>query len=68
MKSLYDNASSYSKSRWIALFDGINMISDVAESKSVDFNKINIKHPILNKYVDEVGDIFLSYMGESSNG
>ena len=51
-KGIMDDVSVFQLSRWLALFDGINIIGDKAEVKGKKFSGTHIKHPALEEYVD----------------
>ena len=72
----YSEASQLA--RWIALFEAVNMVADKAEEKNIPFNKVDIKplaiykymesteNIILNKILEEVYNIKVSYSEETS--
>ena len=39
--------------RWIALFEGVNIIADNAEKSGQKFDTMHIKQPALEDYVDK---------------
>lgn len=51
-KKLMDGMSILQLSRWLALFDGINIISEKSEINGKKFSSTQIKHPALEEYVD----------------
>ena len=46
----------YQLSRWLALFEGVNLIAEAADDKKLHFKTINIKPAALLKYVDGTCD------------
>lgn len=60
MKTLnktYQEASELS--RWIALYEAVNMIADKAEEKNIPFEKVEIKPLAIYKYMESTEDITL---------
>ena len=51
-KNIVENMTAFQLSRWIALFDGINIVADKAEKDGRRFNFMHIKQPALEEYVD----------------
>lgn len=62
IKKSVDEFTNYEIARWSALFDGVNLIAEVAEEKGIDFESIKIDQIALNKYVDEHADTVLEKM------
>jgi hypothetical protein len=44
-------------SRWIALYEAVNLIADAAEDKNIPFEKVEIKPLDVRDYIDKVEDI-----------
>lgn len=44
-------------SRWLALFEGVNIIADTAKEHGVKFSSLHIKPLALEKYVDSNSEI-----------
>jgi hypothetical protein len=60
MKTLdktYQEASELS--RWIALYEAVNMIADKAREKNIPFEKVEIKPLAIYKYMESTEDITL---------
>jgi len=51
-KCLMEDMSAYQLARWLALFEGINLVADKAEKEGKSFVYIHIKQPALEDYVD----------------
>ena len=58
-KELIDGMSDLQLSRWIALFDGINIINENMEYSGKRWDDTNIKHPALEEYVDNISVLIL---------
>jgi hypothetical protein len=54
---VYSEASELS--RWICLYEAVNMIADKAEEKKLSFNDIDIKPLAIYKYMESMEDIIL---------
>ena len=48
--------SLYEASRWYALIDAINVVSEKCEDKKINFDSIELKPLELLKYVNNVSD------------
>lgn len=57
-----DTLSDYEIARWGALYWGINLVAEAAESKKLKFDEVRIDQPALSKYVDELSDDILFAM------
>jgi predicted Zn-dependent protease with MMP-like domain len=62
---IIDDMSTFQLSRWLALFDGINIISEKAEISGEIFNRIQIKHPALEDYVDSTSVLIYRELNRS---
>jgi hypothetical protein len=51
-KKEVDDMDVIELSRWLALFEGVNIIADKAEDSGKTFNYMQIKQPALEEYVD----------------
>ena len=51
-KCLMEDMDAYQLSRWLALFEGINIVADAAEKEGKSFGYMHIKQPALEEYVD----------------
>lgn len=61
-----DEMSIQTLSRWIALYNGINIIAEEAEKNGRKFNYMHIKQPALEDYVNTISaDV---YKELSNNG
>jgi len=49
-----ENMSPLQLSRWIALFEGVNIIADEAKKYGKRFNYMHIKQPALEEYVNKI--------------
>ena len=56
---LMKGMSDLQLSRWIALFDGINIIDENMELEGKKWDTTNIKHPALEEYVDNISVLIL---------
>lgn len=45
------------EARWIALYEAVNLLSDKAEEKGLDFDSLKINHKGINDYLDAQQDI-----------
>jgi len=54
---IHQEALSWSK--WMALYEAVNMIADKAEEKKIPFQKIEIKPLAVYKYMESTENIFL---------
>jgi hypothetical protein len=54
---IHQNASEFS--RWVCLYEAVNMIADKAEEKKIPFNKVEIKPLAIYKYMESTEDIIL---------
>ena len=54
---LVDGMNTFQLSRWIALFEGINLVADKAEQVGRRFNGISIKPNLLEEYVDHTSEL-----------
>jgi len=56
----WDNANKKTEelSRWIALYEAVNIIADKAEDIGKDFNKIQINPLKVREYMDSTVDIY----------
>ena len=56
----WDNANKKTEelSRWIALYEAVNLIADKAEETGKDFNKIQINPLKVREYMDSTVDIY----------
>ena len=61
-----DEMSEYQLSRWIALYEAINIISKTAIKKGKQFNFTNLKQPALEEYINVTGDIIYRELSGSS--
>jgi hypothetical protein len=57
LNKTYKEASELS--RWIALYEAVNMIADKAEEKNIPFEKVDIKPLAIYKYMESTEDITL---------
>lgn len=51
-----ETMNNFQLSRWAALVEGINIISEKADDKRQKFERVNLKPLALKKYVDGVCD------------
>jgi len=58
LNKTYQEASELS--RWIALYEAVNMIADKAEEKNIPFDKIDIKPLAIYKYMESTENITLN--------
>ena len=63
-KELVNGMSNLQLSRWIALFDGINIIDEKMETSGITWDDKNIKHPALEDYVDNISVLVLRELTE----
>jgi len=49
-------------SRWAALVEAINLISEKAKNKNILFKKIALKQNAIQKYVDSASDIICYHL------
>ena len=61
---LIENMSDFTKARWLALYDGVNIIADKADEKKLDFNDLIIKPGALENYVEGMCDIICRQIKE----
>ena len=61
---LIENMSDFTKARWPALYDGVNIIADKADEKKLDFNDLIIKPGALENYVEGMCDIICRQIKE----
>jgi len=56
----WDNANKKTEelSRWIALYEAVNLIADKAEEIGKDFNRIQINPLKVREYMDSTVDIY----------
>lgn len=54
---IHQEALSWSK--WMALYEAVNMIADKAEEKNIPFQKVEIKPLAVYKYMESTENIFL---------
>ena len=56
----WDNANKKTEelSRWIAMYEAVNIIADKAEEMGKDFNKIQINPLKVREYIDSTVDIY----------
>jgi hypothetical protein len=55
--TIYSDASKLS--RWICLYEAVNMIGDKAQEKNIPFEKVEIKPLAIYKYMESTEDIML---------
>lgn len=55
--SVYSEASNLS--RWICLYEAVNLIADKAKEKNISFDDVEIKPLAIYKYMEAMEDIFL---------
>lgn len=58
-EELIDDMDKFQLARWMALYEGINLIADHMEEKNKKFDVMHIKQPPLESYVDEVSSIIM---------
>jgi hypothetical protein len=58
-EELIEGMSELQLSRWLALFDGINIINEKMEEADNEWTDTNIKHPALEDYVDDTSILIL---------
>jgi ArsR family metal-binding transcriptional regulator len=46
-------------SKWMSLYEAVNMIADKAEEKNIPFQKVEIKPLAVYKYMESTENIFL---------
>ena len=63
--SVYKDMSNFEISRWVALFEGVNIIAEKATDRGVNFEKISIKQPELERYIDNTCDNICRYLDEA---
>ena len=51
-KHLMETMSDFQLARWLALFEGVNLVADKADKEGKAFVCMNIKQPALEDYVD----------------
>ena len=51
-KLLVDEMNKFQLSRWIALFEAVNIIADKAEKNGEDFDGMSLKQTAIEDYVD----------------
>lgn len=54
---IYNDAARLS--RWICLYEAVNMIADKAQEKNISFEKVEIKPLAIYKYMESMEDITL---------
>jgi hypothetical protein len=64
-KELIDELNDYQLSRWIALYEAVNLIADNAEKNGKTFDYTHMKKPAIEKYVDSTsGMVYKSITGK----
>ena len=58
----FKEMSNFEKSRWMALYEAVNVIADKADDRKVDFKKLSIKQPALTKYINSSCDSICQYL------
>jgi len=53
---LIDSMSKFAQSRWLALYEAVNIIADKAEDSGKKFDTITLKQPALEKYIESTCD------------
>jgi len=53
-KAIVDGMTAFQLSRWLALFEGVNLVADQAEKRGQKFSQMNIKQPALEDYIDSM--------------
>ena len=61
---LIEDMSDFTKARWLALYDGVNIIAEKAEEKGINFEELIIKPGALEKYVEGTCDIICRQIQE----
>lgn len=56
-KQIHQEALVWSK--WMALYEAVNMIANKAEEKNIPFTKVEIKPLAIHKYMESTENIFL---------
>ena len=46
----------YQLARWMALYEGINIIADKAEDRKIDFKDVSLHIPELKRYIDTTAE------------
>jgi len=61
---VYNGMSNFEISRWIALFEAVNIVADKADDRNVDFKRVSIKQPAIENYIDKTCDNICRYLDE----
>ena len=51
-KNLMEEMDAFQLSRWLALFEAVNIIANEAKTNRKNINKVHMKKPALEEYVD----------------
>ena len=64
-KDVMDDMNDYQVSRWLALFEAVNIIADKVEKAGGCLSYTHMKQPALEHYVDSTsGDIYKALTGK----
>ena len=61
-KALVDAMDAYQASRWLALYEAVNVIADHAKFKNIKFDKVNFKSNAIESYVNHNSNIIYRRM------
>ena len=56
MEQYIDSMTTFTASRWLALIEAVNLISDKAKDRNLRLRDINFKQTAIRKYVDGISD------------
>lgn len=65
--NIFDKMSNFELSRWIALFEAVNIIAEKANDVGSNFENINIKQPAIEKYIESSCDNICRYLDMEKN-
>ena len=58
----FDKMPNFEKSRWMALYEAVNVIAEKADDRKVNFNELSIKQPAMVKYINSSCDSICQYL------